>query len=48
MHMSQNLAAGFPHLYYHSEPEIALRFLEACLRYSRNAEAFLDHPGDRK
>ena len=33
MHMTQNLAAGFPHLYYHSNPEVALRFFEACFRY---------------
>ena len=28
--MTENLLAGFPHLYYHSNPQVALRFLKAC------------------
>ena len=31
MHASGILAAGFPHLYYYSNPKFPFRFLEACL-----------------
>jgi len=35
MHMTQTMAVGFPHLCYHSNPETARRFFEACVRHSR-------------
>ena len=28
-------AAGFPHLYYYSNPRFAANFVEACRRYDR-------------
>ncbi len=31
----ENFAAGFPHLYYYSNPEFAMRFLRQCRTYSR-------------
>lgn len=30
MHVRENLAAGFPHLYYYSNPSVAAGFLEQC------------------
>ncbi len=30
---SATCIAGFPHLYYHSNPRVAVRFLEKCVRY---------------
>ena len=30
MHLRGNLMAGFPHLYYYSNPEIAENFLDLC------------------
>ena len=34
MHDTGTLVAGFPHLYYYSNPEVAHRFLQAAERYS--------------
>ena len=31
------ITAGFPHLYYYSNPEVPCRFVEACIRYSEKA-----------
>lgn len=31
----ENFAAGFPHLYYYSNPEFAMRFLRRCRIYNR-------------
>lgn len=31
----ENFAAGFPHLYYYSNPAFAVRFTEACRKYGR-------------
>ena len=36
MHDTGRMLAGYPHLYYYSNPEFATRFLERCLEY-RNA-----------
>ena len=36
MHDNGTLVAGFPHLYYYSNPEIAYRFLKAAENYSEN------------
>lgn len=33
IHMKGNLFAGYPHLYYPSNPDFATRFVEACLDY---------------
>ena len=33
VHMQQNLFAGFPHLYFYSNPKVAKRFVEACRTY---------------
>lgn len=33
MHESGRLLAGFPHLYYYGNPEVAKNFLEKCLEY---------------
>jgi len=30
----ENLAAGFPHLYYYSNPQIPYNFLKRCVEYS--------------
>ncbi len=32
MHASETLLAGYPHLYYYANPEIAVNFLKACCR----------------
>ena len=37
--MTENLAAGFPHLYYHSNPQAALRFWQACMNYTAGSRA---------
>ena len=34
-----SLIAGFPHLYYYSNPEAAGRFVEACRCYKKDKEA---------
>ena len=34
----ENFAAGFPHLYYYSNPEFAGRFVEACRKYKKQKE----------
>ena len=33
MHDTGRMLAGYPHLYYYSNPEFAARFLERCLEY---------------
>ena len=33
MHDTGTMLAGYPHLYYYSNPEFAARFLERCLEY---------------
>lgn len=33
VHMKGNLFAGFPHLYFYSNPKVARRFVEACRTY---------------
>jgi cobyrinic acid a,c-diamide synthase len=33
MHMSENLAAGFPHLYYYSDPGVVNNYLKRCVSY---------------
>ena len=33
VHMKGNLFAGFPHLYFYSNPKVAKRFVEACRTY---------------
>lgn len=33
VHMKGNLFAGFPHLYFYSNPKVAKRFVEACRIY---------------
>ena len=35
VHMKENLFAGFPHLYFYSNPKVAERFVEACAEYRR-------------
>lgn len=32
IHGTKNQILGFPHLYYHGNPQVALQFLEACVR----------------
>ncbi len=34
IHAGENFAAGFPHLYYYSNPDFAKRFVACCERYS--------------
>ena len=34
MHDTGRMLAGYPHLYYYSNPEFATRFLERCLEYN--------------
>lgn len=42
MAAGENFAAGFPHLYYYSNPEFAVRFLHQCGSYSfRNSDTLL-------
>jgi cobyrinic acid a,c-diamide synthase len=36
IHASQNLYAGFPHLYFYGNPAIAERFLERCNQYGKS------------
>ncbi|MFR5116436.1 MAG: hypothetical protein ACLTDV_05045 [Eubacterium sp.] len=33
MQAGSSYAAGFPHLYYYSNPEFALNFVDTCRRY---------------
>ena len=33
MQAGDTYAAGFPHLYYYSNPEFAVKFVETCRRY---------------
>ena len=33
IHETENVFAGFPHLYYYGNPEVPKRFLEKCLEY---------------
>ncbi len=33
IHMVHSMVAGFPHLYYYSNPEIAYNFVESCSRF---------------
>lgn len=33
MHAADTLLAGFPHLYYYACPQVAERFIDACLRF---------------
>ena len=35
MHSTKNLFAGFPHLYYYSNPDVPRRFLAECDSYSK-------------
>lgn len=35
MHCIGGLVAGFPHLYYHSDPKVAENFVEACIRHGK-------------
>ncbi len=35
IHRSENLLAGFPHLYYYANPEIAVDFLKRCEDYRK-------------
>ncbi len=35
IHDTGTMLAGYPHLYYYSNPDIALRFLERCREYSQ-------------
>lgn len=36
IHEEEGLLAGFPHLYYYSNPKIPRRFLEKCLKHRSN------------
>lgn len=36
IHGGENYAAGYPHLYYYSNPDFAFRFLESCRKWQRN------------
>jgi hypothetical protein len=47
MHLKDNLFAGFPHLYYYSNPKLPERFLRACLDFrKRRIEAYLTGPAE--
>ena len=37
MFSMNNIVAGFPHLYYYSNPEVPCRFVEACIEYSKKS-----------
>ncbi len=39
IHGNQSMAAGFPHLYYYSNPKFPYRFLEACMDWRRKVES---------
>jgi cobyrinic acid a,c-diamide synthase len=39
MQLKDNLFAGFPHLYYYSNPKLPERFLRACLDFRKLREA---------
>ncbi|MCD8022273.1 MAG: hypothetical protein LUF30_04625 [Lachnospiraceae bacterium] len=36
-HVTDHSVAGFPHLYYWSNPAFAARFVESCLSFSRSS-----------
>lgn len=38
IHGGENHAAGFPHLYYYSNPEFAFQFLQKCVRWQQGKE----------
>ncbi len=38
MHDTGRMLAGFPHLYYYSNPEFASRFLERCREYRESKD----------
>ena len=38
MHDTGRMLAGYPHIYYYSNPEFATRFLERCLEYRRSKD----------
>lgn len=35
---NDHFVAGYPHLYFYSQPEMAKRFLEKCLTYQKQKE----------
>lgn len=39
MHSGEHYAAGFPHLYYYSNPEFAFRFLQQCVSFRKNSHS---------
>lgn len=39
MHSGEHYAAGFPHLYYYSNPEFAFRFLQQCVSFGKNSHS---------
>lgn len=41
MHMTENLLAGFPHLYYYGNPSVPKWFLERCVNYKCGRESVL-------
>lgn len=41
---TDNLIAGFPHFYFPSDPETALRFVKCCERYDRNGKDQKNNP----
>lgn len=42
IHGNENLLAGFPHLYYYGNPEVAKAFLLSCLRLKRDSRGILE------
>jgi len=38
IHASENLYAGFPHLYFYGSPDIAKRFVNRCVRHGKSQE----------
>lgn len=36
MHQTETMLAGFPHLYYYGNPQVAAAFLEKCEKYKNN------------
>ena len=38
IHETDTLMAGFPHLYYYSDPEFVLEFLKKCRVYQKKRE----------
>ncbi len=45
VHATENLYAGFPHLYFYGNPSIAVRFLEKCGQYGEAARSFKGKKG---